>query len=53
VSSPARTVDGLIAVYEAPRAALGGRLALNLPALNVTVREMLAALQAVAGAAVR
>ena len=53
VSSPARTVEGLIAVFEAPRAALGGRLALNLPALNVTVREMLAALEAVAGPAVR
>jgi nucleoside-diphosphate-sugar epimerase len=53
VSSPARTVEGLIAVYEAPRNALGGRLALNLPALNVTVREMLAALEAVAGTAVR
>jgi len=53
VSSPARTVEGLIAVYEAPRAALGGRLALNLPALNVTVGEMLAALEAVAGAEVR
>ena len=53
VSSPARTVAGLIAVYEASRDALGGRLALNLPALNVTVREMLAALEAVAGPAVR
>ena len=31
----------------------GGRLALNLPALNVTVREMLDALEAVAGPAVR
>jgi D-erythronate 2-dehydrogenase len=53
VSSPARTVAGLIAVYEATREALGGRLALNLPALNVTVGEMLAALEAVAGPAVR
>ena len=53
VSSPARTVEGLIAVFEAPRAALGGRLALNLPALNVTVREMLAALDTVAGPKVR
>ena len=53
VSSPARTVAGLIAVYEAAREALGGRLALNLPALNVTVREMLAALEAVAGPAAR
>ena len=51
VSSPARTVAGLIAVFEASREALGGRLALNLPALNVTVREMLAALESVAGPA--
>jgi nucleoside-diphosphate-sugar epimerase len=53
VSSPARTVDGLIAVYEASRDALGGRTALNLPALNVTVQQMLDALEAVAGPAVR
>lgn len=53
VSSPQRTVDGLIAVYEASRAAYGGRLALNLPALNVTVAQMLAALEDVAGPAVR
>ena len=53
VSSPARTVQGLIAVYEADRAALGGRLALNLPALNVRVGEMLDALEAVAGKEVR
>ncbi len=53
VSSPQRTVEGLIAVYEASRAAYGGRLALNLPALNVTVAQMLAALEAVAGPAVR
>ena len=53
VSSPARTIDGLIAVYEASRDAFGGRTALNLPALNITVREMLDALEAVAGAHVR
>jgi nucleoside-diphosphate-sugar epimerase len=53
VSSPARTVDGLISVYEASRNALGGRLALNLPALNVSVQRMLDALEAVAGPAVR
>ena len=53
MSSPARTVEGLIAVFEAPRDALAGRLALNLPALNVTVREMLAALEAIAGPAAR
>jgi nucleoside-diphosphate-sugar epimerase len=53
VSSPARTVAGLIAVYEASREAFKGRTALNLPALNVKVSEMLAALEEVAGAAAR
>jgi nucleoside-diphosphate-sugar epimerase len=53
VSSPALTVAGLIAVYEASREAFGGRTALNLPALNVSVREMLEALEAVAGPEVR
>ena len=53
VSSPQRTVEGLIAVYEATRAAYGGRTALNLPALNISVAQMLAALEAVAGPAVR
>jgi nucleoside-diphosphate-sugar epimerase len=53
VASPARTVEGLIAVYEASRASFGGRLAMNLPALNVKVGEMLAALEQVAGKAVR
>ena len=53
VSSPARTVDGLITVFEASGEALGGRSAVNLPALNVRVSEMLDALEAVAGRAVR
>lgn len=53
VSSPSLTVTGLIAVFEASREAFKGRLALNLPALNVTVGEMLAALEQVAGKAVR
>lgn len=53
VASPAKTVDALIAVYEASREAYGGRTALNLPALNVRVGEMLAALEQVAGPAVR
>ncbi len=53
VSSPQRTVDGLIAVFEADREAFLGRLALNLPALNVTVAQMLDALERVAGSAVR
>jgi len=49
LSSPARTVTGLIAVAEASREAFGGRTALNLPALTVSVREMLAALESLAG----
>lgn len=53
VSSPQRTVDGLVAVYEASREAYGGRTALNLPGLNITVAQMLAALEEVAGPAVR
>ena len=53
LSSPQRTVDGLIAVFEASRDAFNGRTALNLPALNVTVEQMLDALEAVAGARVR
>jgi nucleoside-diphosphate-sugar epimerase len=53
VSSPSRTVDGLIAVYEATREAFNGRTALNLPALNVRVSDMLAALEEVAGPKVR
>ena len=53
VSSPQRTVEGLVAVYEASREAYGGRTALNLPGLNTTVAEMLEALARVAGPAVR
>lgn len=53
VTSVRATVEGLIAVYEASREAYGGRTALNLPALNITVRQMLAALEAVAGPKVR
>jgi D-erythronate 2-dehydrogenase len=53
VTSVRATVDGLIAVHEASREAYGGRTALNLPAINVTVRQMLDALEAVAGPAVR
>ena len=53
MSSPSRTVDGLIAVYEASRDAFCGRTALNLPALNVRVSDMLDALEEVAGPAVR
>jgi D-erythronate 2-dehydrogenase len=53
VSSPQRTVQGLIAVFEASREAFNGRTAMNLPGLNVTVRQMLDALQKVAGPKVR
>lgn len=53
MSSPTRTVNGLIAVYEASRDAFCGRTALNLPALNVRVSDMLDALEQVAGSAVR
>ena len=53
VLSPARTIDALIRIYEATRDELKGRLALNLPALNVTVSQMLEALEAVAGPKVR
>jgi len=53
VASPARTIDGLVAVCEASRDAYGGRTALNLPALTVSVRAMLDALEAEAGAEVR
>jgi nucleoside-diphosphate-sugar epimerase len=53
VSSPARTVQGLIAVFEASQEQMGGRAALNLPALNVKVSEMLEALEAVAGKSTR
>ncbi|MDH4053249.1 MAG: NAD-dependent epimerase/dehydratase family protein [Rubrivivax sp.] len=53
VSSPQRTVQGLTAVYEATREAFVGRSALNLPALNVTVQQMLEALEKVAGKSVR
>jgi nucleoside-diphosphate-sugar epimerase len=53
VSSPRRTIEGLIAVYEASREAFVGRSAMNLPALNVSVGEMLDALETVAGTTVR
>ena len=53
VSSPQRTVDGLIVVFEASRESFVGRTAMNLPALNVRVGDMLDALEAVAGKAVR
>ena len=53
VASPQRMVEGLIAVFEASREAFVGRTAINLPGLNVTVQQMLDALEKVAGPAVR
>ena len=49
LASPATTIAGILAVVEATREAFGGRTALNLPALTVTVGEMLQALEEVAG----
>ena len=53
VSSPSNTVQGLMTVFEASQQAMGGRLALNLPGLNVRVGDMLQALEDVAGTEVR
>ena len=53
VGSPAHTIRSLIAIYEASRDAYGGRTAINLPALTVSVQQMLDALEAVAGKDVR
>lgn len=50
LSSPANTIAGILAVVEASREAFGGRTAINLPALTVSVRQMLQALQDLAGA---
>jgi nucleoside-diphosphate-sugar epimerase len=53
VASVQRMVDGLIAVGEASREAFVGRSAITLPGLNVSVQEMLDALETVAGPKVR
>jgi D-erythronate 2-dehydrogenase len=49
LSSPATTVAGILAVAEATREQIGGRTAVNLPALTVTVRQMLDALRLAGG----
>lgn len=53
ISSPARTISGILTVGEAKRGSgpgeLNGRLPVNLPALTVTVRDLLDALESVAG----
>lgn len=52
ISSPARTIEGLIRVGQASDADWGPRTAINMPALVTTVGEMAAALEHVAGKAV-
>jgi nucleoside-diphosphate-sugar epimerase len=51
LASPHNTIEGLIAVGEAE--ALGGRIAVNLPALATRVSNMLDALEAVGGKTAR
>ena len=51
LSSPARTVEGLIRAAEATDGQWGPRTGLNLPALTTTPGEMAAALERVAGPA--
>jgi nucleoside-diphosphate-sugar epimerase len=53
LGSTARAIEGLITIAEASTEALGGRTALNLPALTVSVNEMLDALEAVGGKSAR
>ena len=50
LASPARAVDGLLRAASSSDEAWGGRSAVNLPALTVTVGEMVAGLERVAGA---
>jgi nucleoside-diphosphate-sugar epimerase len=53
IASPQRTIEGLLAVAEATPDVWGGRTAVNLPALTVSVSEMLDALETAAGRTVR
>jgi nucleoside-diphosphate-sugar epimerase len=49
LASPARAIDGLLCAATSTDQAWGGRSAVNLPALTVTVADMVAALERVAG----
>lgn len=51
LSSPARTIDGLLRAAQTSDAAWGPRTALNLPAIRTTPADMAAALARVAGSA--
>ncbi|MES2978501.1 MAG: D-erythronate dehydrogenase [Pseudomonadota bacterium] len=52
LSSPSRTIRGIIRAAEASPADWGARTAINLPALKTTAGDMAAALERVAGKAV-
>ena len=47
--SPRRAIECLVHGHELPAAALGARRAVNLPGISVSAREMVAALERVAG----
>jgi nucleoside-diphosphate-sugar epimerase len=49
IISPARAIDGLLRAATSSDDAWGGRSAVNLPTLSVTVADMVAALERVAG----
>jgi nucleoside-diphosphate-sugar epimerase len=49
LSSPGRTIDGLLRAAEAGDADWGARTAINLPALKTTPGDMAAALERIAG----
>ncbi|KWT74100.1 MULTISPECIES: D-erythronate dehydrogenase [unclassified Variovorax] len=51
LASPARTIEGIVRAAEASDAQWGPRTALNLPSLGLTVGDMAAALERVAGPA--
>jgi len=51
LSSPGRTIEGIIRAAEVDDKAWGARTAVNLPALCITVGDMAAALERVAGKA--
>jgi D-erythronate 2-dehydrogenase len=49
LASPARAIDGLLCAAASSERAWGGRTAVNLPGLTVTVADMVAALERAAG----
>lgn len=53
LASPRNTIAGILRVAEASREDLAGRTAINLPALSLTVADMLAALEDIAGSDTR